>query len=287
MGLNQRVKQDTVTPASKENKLELFNNSQFGQMRTIVKEDGEVLFCGVDIAKSLGYANPSKAVVDNVNDEYKTTLPIREGGSNYQTNINFITEAGVYQLIFSSKLASADKFRRWVFEEVLPSIRKNGMYATEVTIERMLEDPDFAIRLLTQLKEEKQRNKELAAENTKLLTENKSMSERVSYLDIILECKECLKVTQIAQDYGMSAKAFNKLLHELKIQYRQGKQWIIYTAYVDKGWVKNRTYTYDKSDGTKDTSTITVWTQKGRCALYDILKEFGIRPLCEQDVDED
>lgn len=105
------------------NNLEIFKNDEFGEIRTIT-ENGKILFCGSDIAKSLGYTNPNKAINDHCRAITKRSTPI----SGKNQDINFISEGDVYRLITHSKLPSAEKFEVWVFDEVLPSIRKNGSY---------------------------------------------------------------------------------------------------------------------------------------------------------------
>lgn len=122
-------------------------------IRTITAEDGTPLFCGKDVAITLGYTNTSKAMQDHcrgVTNRY----PIVDSLGRTQ-EARFITEGDLYRLIFNSKLPEAEKFEAWVVDEVLPSIRKHGMYATPATIEDMIANPDMAIKLLTTLKEER------------------------------------------------------------------------------------------------------------------------------------
>lgn len=121
-------------------------------IRTITTEDGTPLFCGKDVAVALGYGNPGKAVRDHCKGGPFWT-PLETPGGTQEAR--FITEGDVYRLIFSSKLPTAEKFEAWVVDEVLPSIRKHGMYATPATIEEMIANPDMAIQLLTTLKEER------------------------------------------------------------------------------------------------------------------------------------
>lgn len=130
------------------NELQVFENNQFGQMRTIT-ENGNTLFCGSDVAKALGYVNPSKALNDHCRGITKRDTPTSSG---VQT-MSFIPEGDVYRLITHSKLPTAEKFESWVFDEVLPSIRKTGAYMTPETIEKVLMNPDTIISLATQLKE--------------------------------------------------------------------------------------------------------------------------------------
>jgi len=132
------------------NEIEIFKNEEFGEVRTIEK-NGSVLFCGSDIAKALGYARPADAI--SAHCKGVCVLPTPSAGG--VQNTKFITEGDIYRLIAHSKLPSAERFERWVFDEVLPSIRKHGAYMTSETIEKALTSPDFLIQLATQLKEEK------------------------------------------------------------------------------------------------------------------------------------
>ena len=114
-----------------------------------------------------------------------------------------------------------------------------------------------------------------------LAGEMKSMMPKVSYLDRILECKDTVSVTAIAQDYGMTAKAFNNLLHERGIQHRVGSQWILYAKHLSQGYVQSKTFTYERCDGSTAARTYVSWTQKGRLFIYETLKKCGIMPLIE------
>lgn len=136
--------------------LQIFKSEQFGEIRTI-EENGKVLFCSSNVAKALGYVNPHKAVLNYC--RYITKREVPHPQSPKKTiNMNYIPEGDVYRLITHSKLPTAKQFERWVFDEVLPSIRKHGVYATAETAEKLLNDPDFMIRTFTALKEEREKN---------------------------------------------------------------------------------------------------------------------------------
>lgn len=138
------------------NELKVFNNNEFGDVR-VVEVDNEPWFVGKDVAEILGYSNPRKALIDHVDDEDKgVTKCDTLGGIQEITTIN---ESGLYSLILSSKLPNAKKFKKWVTNEVLPSIRKHGAYMTDNTLEEALTSPDFLIRLATELKNEKEARK--------------------------------------------------------------------------------------------------------------------------------
>ncbi len=255
-----------------ENKIEVFNHEQFGQIRAIVKDD-EPWFVGKDIAEALGYSNTRDAVARHVDNEDKTSVVISDGGSNYKSKTTFINESGIYSLVFSSKLPKAKEFKRWVTSEVLPSIRKHGIYATTQTIETMLADPDNAIKVFTALKEE--REKRVEAEN--LLEQAKP---KLSYYEKILASKGTMKTTQIAKDYGMSAQRLNKVLNEAGFIWKCNGQWVLYAKYDNLGYVDSVTYEYDSGS---HCTTQTVWTQRGRLKIHQILTSKGFTANCDKN----
>ena len=142
------------------NEIKIFENAEFGSVRTI-EINGEPYLVGKDVAEILGYANPRKAIIDHVDKEDKTDgVTIRDSMGRKQNPV-CINESGFYSLVLSSKLPNAKKFQRWVTSEVLPSIRKHGAYMTEQTLEQAITDPDFLIKLATELKNEQTKRKEL------------------------------------------------------------------------------------------------------------------------------
>lgn len=145
------------------NKIKVFNNPSFGEIRTIVM-NSEPWFVGKDVAEILGYAKARNAISAHVDPEDKKDAPIQGplGGTQEMTIIN---ESGLYSLILSSKLPTAKRFKRWVTSEVLPAIRKHGAYLTEEKVEEILTNPDTIIKLATQLKEEREARKQAEALN--------------------------------------------------------------------------------------------------------------------------
>lgn len=253
--------------------IRVFESPEFGEVRT-VEIDGKPFFAGTDIARALGYSRPNDAVSAHCRATVKRSTPI----SGKMQEINYISEGDVYRLIVSSKLPAAEKFERWVFDEVLPSIRKHGLYA----IDEIIANPDLGIKALQALKAE--REARIAAELDKaVLTQQVAeLRPKASYYDLILQCASLLSVTEISKDYGMSAKAFNKKLHELHIQYQQSGVWFLYAEYQDGGYTQTKTQNYCRSDGTQGARTHMYWTQKGRLFLYERLKAEGILPMIER-----
>ncbi len=256
------------------NNLKVFENKEFGSIRT-VQIDNEPYFVGKDVADILGYANPRKAIIDHVDEEDKTDgVTIRDSIGREQNPV-CINESGLYSLILSSKLPTAKKFKRWVTAEVLPSIRQTGTYMTAETIEKVLYNPDMIIGIAQQLKALQLEN----AQKTQLIGE---LRPKANYVDMILNNKGLVTITQIAKDYGMSGKRMNSLLNSLGVQYKQSGQWLLYSKYHDLGYTHSKTIDIKRSDGRPDVVMETKWTQKGRLFIYDLLKDNGIYPVIEQ-----
>ncbi|WP_459576659.1 phage antirepressor [Companilactobacillus alimentarius] len=242
-------------------------------VRTILL-DGEPRFIGTDITKTLGYSNSRDALKRHVDDEDKSTVVIPDGTSG-NPNKTVINESGLYSLILSSKLPTAKEFKRWVTSEVLPTIRKHGAYLTDSAIEQTLTDPDYLIKLATQLKTERE---------GRLIAEQQVAEDRpkVTYYDKVLANSSLVTITIIAKDYGMSGREMNAKLHELGIQYKQGKTWLLYSKYQHNGWTHSDTTMVKRKDGTEKAVLNTKWTQKGRLGLYEVLKQHNIYPMIEQ-----
>lgn len=258
----------------RENNMNELQNFNFegNEVRTVLIND-EPYFVGKDIADVLGYSNSRKALIDHVDEEDKNTVTIRDGNKGNPNQV-VINESGMYSLVLSSKLPNAKKFKRWVTNEVLPSIRKHGAYLTDEKIEEALLNPDTIISLATQLKNE--REGRLIAEQ-----QVKEFQPKVSYYDKVLSNDALMTISLIAKDYGMSGAGMNKLLHELGVQYRQGGTWLLYAKYQRTGWTHSETKMVPRKDGTEKAVLNTKWTQKGRLGLYELLKTNGYLPLIE------
>ncbi len=258
------------------NELKIFENAEFGSIRT-VEIEGEPYFVGKDIAEVLGYSDVSKSIKMHVDNEDKLTRQFVVSGQN--RNMYIINESGLYSLILSSKLPQAKRFKHWVTAEVLPSIRRHGMYATD----ELLANPDFAISVFQQLKAEKEEKQRLEVINRQQLQLIGELRSKASYVDIILDNKGLVTITQIAKDYGMSGSRMNRILNIQGVQYKQSKQWLLYSRYHDKGYTHSKTIEITRSDGRSDVVLETKWTQKGRLFIYELLKKQGILPIIEQD----
>lgn len=256
--------------------LQIFNNAEFGSIRTLVIND-EPYFVGKDVAEILGYTNPQKAIRDHIDEEDKT---LNESFTVNGTKGILINESGLYSLILSSKMPNAKKFKRWVTSEVLPTIRKHGVYA----VDELLNDPDMLIAALTKLKAEREKTNALMATVAVQNQQIVEMKPKASYYDVVLNCKDLVAISVIAKDYGWSANRMNQYLHDKGIQYKQGnKIWLLYQKYAEMGYTSTKTHSYPGSDGTMHTKVHTYWAQQGRLFIYGLLKADGILPTMEQE----
>lgn len=251
--------------------LQLFNFNG-NQVRTVLIEN-EPYFVGKDVADILGYERSDNAIRNRVDTEDKLTHHISASGQ--RRNMYIINESGLYSLILSSKLPAAKEFKRWVTKEVLPSIRKNGAYLTAEKAEEILLNPDTIINLAQQVKNERQ---------GRLIAEQRvnELTPKATYYDTVLANEALVSITVIAKDYGMSGAKMNMLLHDLKVQYKQGKTWLLYAKYQRNGWTQSETRMVQRKDGTEKAVLNTKWTQKGRLGLYELLKLNGVLPTIEQ-----
>lgn len=169
------------------NKLQIFKNADFGEVRTI-EENGTVLFCGNDVAKALGYAVPRKALFDHCKGVLKRNT-LTDGGKQ---EMSFIPESDLYRLAFSSKLPAAEKFTDWVTTEILPTIRKHGAYMTPDTLDRMISSPEFGIKLLTALQEER-------TQRAKLESKVEADAPKVLFADAVSASNTSILVGELAK----------------------------------------------------------------------------------------
>lgn len=274
-----------------ENQITIFNNPQFGDIRTAGTPEAP-LFCLTDVCKALGLT--SKFVNQRLAKEVVSNHPLQTAGGTQQAL--FVNEDGLYDVILDSRKPEAKVFRKWVTSEVLPAIRKTGGYLA--TTSTMTDEEIMARALMlaeTTIKQRDDRIRMLESENSFQAEINRHLSEENNgqklliaqmkkdndYLNTILSSKGTLAITQIALDYGMSAISFNKLLNEMHIQHKVNGQWILYSQFMGKGYVHSRTITFLHKDGRPDTRMCTEWTQRGRLFLYDVLKEIDILPMIE------
>ena len=211
--------------------MKVFKHELFGEVRTMVNENGETFFVGSDVAKALGYKNPRKAIRDHVDDEDKT---VNESFRVNGTQIVIINESGLYSLVLSSKLDAAREFKRWVTSEVLPAIRKSGRY-------------------------------ELSSR------EVKKLAAQAEYCQQVLQSVSCYTMTQVAKEMGMSVYDLTRLLLTNGLIYFQSGNYMLYADYARKGLARTRTDHHTGRDGQVHTNMRLVWTEQGRKLVHEVI----------------
>ena len=257
------------------NEIQIFKNSQFGEVRSVVK-GGEPWFIAKDVCDCLGINNPTVAV-SRLDDDERAKFNLGRQG---ETNV--INEYGLYGLVLASRKPEAKEFKRWVTHDVIPAIRKTGMYMTDNAIDNILGNPDAFIKVLSEYKKVQDENKALAMQNARQEQLIGELKPKADYTDLILKNRSLVTITQIAKDYGMSGQAMNKILHNLGIIYNQSGQWLLYSKHQAKGYTHSETVNIVHSDGREDVKMNTKWTQKGRLFLYNTLKKENIIPVIEK-----
>lgn len=238
------------------NDLQIFSNEEFGELRTIQTED-RTLFCGSDVAKALGYARPNDAITAHCKGTVKYSTPTNGG----KQQMLFIAEGDVYRLITHSKLPGAEKFESWVFDEVLPSIRKHGAYITKEKLEEAILNPDTMIKLCTALKEEQDKNRALEAVNSQLKVDNTIMKPKADYFDELVDRNLLTNFRETAKQLGVGEKKFVKFLIEHKYIYRDKKGKLAPYADKNKGLFEVKETFNEKTNW---SGTQTLITPKGR-----------------------
>ena len=240
------------------NEMMTFRNLEFGAIRTMSNEQGEPIFCAKDVCDALGYKKTRNAVIQHVDEDDKTSALIQGVGSNYKTQAIFINESGLYALILSSKLESAKRFKRWVTSEVLPAIRKQGGYLIAKKGESEKEVMKRAMEIVkTTLAK---RDEQIAR-----------LKPRAEYADSVLDSINCITTTQLAKELGMSAQELNRRLCEMRIQYWQSGQYMLYAEFARQGFAKSRTRRHVCKHGIVMTEMYLVWTERGRNFIHRLL----------------
>ena len=241
------------------NEITIFQNQEFGAIRTMKNEQGEPMFCGKDVALALGYKKPLDAIAQHVESEDSVKHGLLDKRGCNQKTI-FINESGLYALILSSKLEGARRFKHWVTSEVLPSIRKQGGYM----IARQDESDEVIMaRALQIMQATLQRRDEQIAK----------LQSRADYADHVLDSISCFTVTQIGKELNMTGHDLNVLLCQMGIQYVQSGQYLLYADYARQGLAKNRNFEYHTQDGELRTRTYLVWTERGRDFIHRLLNK--------------
>lgn len=275
----------------KMNDVQIFNSPMFGELRVVRDEKGELLFCLKDVCNSL------ELQVAKVKDRLTPYLPTikvgvvtgkkSDGSDSIQyIDMYFVTEPDLYRCIFQSRKSSARKFQDWVFDEVLPALRKDGGYI--VSTDEDTEEDIIARGLIAAkaaLSRKEQRVRELEAQTEQqaqtIGIQQKELTiaaPKVKYYDDTLASTDCLTTTQVADDLGISARALNQQLSNAGIQYFQSGSWHLKGKFREWQLASTRTYNYIKGDGSTGTKVNLVWNQRGKrfiLALYN--NDFNVK----------
>ena len=270
------------------NEVKIFENEEFGKVRTLVEGEDKVLFCGTDVAQALGYSNTTDALKRHCRCIVKREVPHPQSPEkNLETN--FIPESDVYRLIFGSKLEDAEKFQNWIFDDVIPTIRKTGGYVNndELFIETYFSQVEESTKAmlratLATVREVNEKNRQLEQTVGVQSQQIAELQPKATYYDVVLQCEDLISITAIAKDYGKSARWMNNYLHEKGVQYRQGDIWLLYQTYAERGYTSTKTFKYDDG-GENHVKVHTYWTQKGRLFIYELMKSDGHLPIIEQE----
>lgn len=239
------------------NELQIFENKDFGKIR-IVEIDGKPYFAASDIATALGYVNPRKAIIDHCKGVTKRDIPTNSGIQS----INFIPEGDIYRLIIRSKLPSAERFERWVFDEVIPSIRKNGGYIANQ--ENLTPEQIVANALIVAQK--------IIADKDKAIEE---MKPKVEFFDAVADSKDAIEMGRVAKVLNYPGIGRNKLFEMLRDHNILMNGNIPYQKYVDRGYFRTIEQKYSKPDGTTNINIKTLVYQKGVDAIRKMLDKYG------------
>nr|DAI84381.1 MAG TPA: hypothetical protein [Caudoviricetes sp.] len=282
----------TFKKVSKMKNVEIFNSPMFGELRTSRNEKDEPLFCLKDVCDSLGLQ--VGAVVNRLQSCHISSIKVATEvishgaatGKMQEQEMFFVTEPDLYRVIFQSRKPSARKFQDWVFEEVLPTLRKEGSYSMTQSKQSLasyqIEDP---IECAKRWIEEQQHTRALEAQTEQqaqtIGIQQKELTiaaPKVKYYDDTLASTDCLTTTQVADDLGISARALNQQLSNAGIQYFQSGSWHLKGKFREWQLASTRTYNYIKGDGSTGTKVNLVWNQRGKrfiLALYN--NDFNVK----------
>ena len=266
----------------KENQIETFCNTELKvNVRTMKFEDGSIGINAEDAAKGFGFTeikNEKEYIRWRTLNSYCREV----GFSQDFAKGDYIPESLFYMLGMKASNKTAQDFQKWLAMEVIPSIRQTGGYIPHN--EEMSDEEIMARALQVANKTIEKKNKQLKLaeeENIKLTKVIEKQKPKLDYLDEILNCDDALLVTNIAQGYGLSAKALNKILSEERVQRNVRGQWILYADYQGKGYIRTETKMIAEKPRLQ-----TLWTQKGRMLIHEILKKREIKALMDLELAE-
>ena len=243
------------------NNLQIFNNPEFGSIR-MVEMDGKPYFVASDVAKALGYTNTSKAINDHCRWVTKRYIPHPQSKTK-TLEVNVIPQGDIVRLASHSELPGAEKFESWIYDDVIPTVLNHGAYATERTIDKIIENPDFGIELLTKLKEERQKNKVL-------LEENARMKPKEIFADAVSASNTSILIGQLAKMLRQNGVDIgqNRLFDWMRSNGYLGNRGEYYNMptqkSMDMGLLEIKETTSVNPDGSIRTNKTTKVTGKGQ-----------------------
>lgn len=252
------------------NELTIFNNERFGSVRTLVDGDA-VLFCAADVARALGYKDTTNAIKQHCKGVVKHHI-LTNGG---EQEMNFIPRGDVYRLAARSKLDGAEQFESWIFDEVVPSVHDHGMYATEETLDKMISSPEFGIKLLTALKEEKEKNKSLTAKV-------EQDAPKVLFADAVATAHTSILIGELAKllkqngvDMGQN-RLFDWMRKNGYLISRVGTDYNMPTQRsMERGWMEIKENAITRPDGGVTVTKTTKITGKGQQYFINLFLKGG------------
>lgn len=284
-------------------KFEIFSHPQFGKVATTVSADGEILFKAKDVAVALGYSNPAQAVRLHCEGVLSISTPSEnQHGTVTLQPTKYIPEPDVYALIFGSKLPAAKEFRRWVYRDVLPSIRKHGAYIAPSILDRIVKNPSSVFTILKELWDEldifkkkealyieqqslvEEQSQQLQTQATAIEVQGHAIMERdkeiyglrlrTDFTEEFKATQHAIDVTEIAQPYGFSAYELNKILWGFKVQRPMNGRWMPNKAYAHLA----------KTTFSKNGAVLwTQWYPEGVMMIYELLRSAGYKTKQEKD----
>ena len=245
--------------------IRIFEHQEFGSVRTIT-EDGKTYFCGVDVAKALGYTNPRKAVRDHTRCGTKRSIPHPQAPDKTM-EMTFVPEGDLYRLIMHSKLPSAERFESWVFDEVLPAIRRHGAYMTDSLLEQVAANPELILQLAQKLLEERQMRESLEHQL-------RAVQPKADYFDTFVNPNGCTNIRNTAKELEIPEREFISYLLEHHYLYRDKQDQLMpYAAYTKKEYFYLRDFY--KPNGV--LSQQTMFTCRGKNHIRRLIKGKEVR----------
>ena len=246
------------------NQMEIFKNPEFGSVR-VIEENGKYLFCGVDVAKALGYTKPQNAIDRHCPHALKRGIGVQTGKKADGTpavqmvEMLFIPEGDVYRLIVHSKLPSAERFERWVFDEVLPSIRRHGAYMTKEKLWEVATSPEALMKLCSDLLAEREKNAALRADNARL-------KGKAAYYDLFIDLHHSTNLRTTAKELVVPERQFVRFLLEQRFVYRTPSGCVLpYAKSSNEGLFCVKDYYRNGHSG-----SYTLVTPKGKLYFADL-----------------